>query len=782
MNTQQAGTAGRHGRLRRSRLVRLVAVIAVVGGTVTTWAPTSTAQPPSDWVTVDTASTSGTTTAPLAAGVGYRLLATGTYTRDGVGGDAKCVDGREAPTSQLGVAVAGNAMDVTWRAFRYLWETCDPLHSYYFDVQGTGEPLTLSMPDSSRNVGSINVRLWRAKDDCPLPLAPVSAWAGSDLLAQNSFADPTPTTSTITYGTGRTVEVKTFEDTTTGGSCASRNHSFHNAWACNTRYGMERADDLDRASMFTGELHHGTWIVDSFTNIPRWGNDPFPKTWWDQSGHGGVRMCNIVVPTGADGVPNTYKIWAWGNYKWDARFHPGQLADSMCSTPAGTAIAFDPGSGSVYVADQGLDTVSAINRKRAVVPDPFRSKPNLYPSQLGLAVMSATRLLYVGDEGSPAVRVVDLGSNRVIATIDLGTPQFARVANLTAVAVNSKTQRVYAASNLLDAVFVIDGNRSSATFNKVIAKIPVAPAGQFSWLSLAVDEGLNRVHVGHYDARTLYTIDGASNAVTGTLPLTGNPAALSVHTTTHHVYVAERDVDSVAVVDGRTATPRLVTRVAGVGAHPNGIGVLSTANRAYVANIGVAASERLGMPARQGSVAVIDTTTNRLVGSVPSPFGGPDPEEVVVDPKNRKVYVANSTSHSVSVFSGTSSPSSAPEQTILVAATSANGKVQPISHWKPERRPYYGEDGFRNVGAYQSLWIERDGSVSITDPSVPHWVPTVPDASGKCADPVKDPEHEYTLQWKPKYAGPLQFWIYNNYYYEHESLGQLRVHVHRNAT
>jgi len=155
---------------------------------------------------------------------------------------------------------------------------------------------------------------------------------------------------------------------------------------------------------------------------------------------------------------------------------------------------------------------------------------------------------------------------------------------------------------------------------------------------------------------------------------------------------------------------------------------------------------------------------------------------VAVDQANRRVYVANSTSHTVLILDDKVPPTSS----VVPVATTV--------HWKPERNPYFGEDGWRNVGYYQALWVDSltgpgqpyGGAVTDTG-NTPHWVPVYPDASGECST---DPDHTYILgklpgqsvgSWSAPFNGPIKFWIYGYYYYyQWNSFGQMSITLKRN--
>ncbi len=807
---------------QRQHIGRVMIALAIVGATVAT-VPAAKAAPPTNATPVDSAAPSGATTAQnFVAGATYRLIASGGYTNTvgtvATSGDANCYGGLPDPIHQLQVFAGNQPLALQWRSWMTVGASgCDPSSLYYADVTGTGGPLTYRFAQTVGNSGTLTVLSWRSNGACAAPLPDPEPWWGSGLYGQTAFADSVATSATIIYGDGLTRTVALNEKLAAG--CSAQNHSFNNAiWACNTRYPQDDPSDISRAGLFSGELASGQWIADSFNNTTRVPPNAYPSQWWQGSGHGGFRTCNIAV-AGA-----VYKITVKGDYQWEARLRPGELGDAMCSTPSATAVAFDPTLGGVYVADQGLDTISTVlgsgkvtRDAVAAAPDTHPGAAHLYPSAPGLAVNPATHLLYAADEGSPfngtdavagvesegGVHVVDLATNAV-TSISLGEPQYARLQNLTALAVDTQRNRVYAANNLLGALFVIDGDRVSATFNTVIASVPLGGVGATNFV--AVDQALARVYVTSAQDRTVKVIDETDNSIVDTFALGHVPGDVAVDPSTHLLYVVDADNGALDVVDPRShsatpvsipvprTVPAIAPQVMGIGVLAASGGVPAHVYLAVLANgvdantHGMANNDPAAPFARgDGQVVVIDPAARSVVATFARPAGGtvagPDPERVAVDPVRRLVYVANSTSHTVSIFSDQLAGITA-KPLALVAATRTTAGIKAFSHWRAERNHYFGEDLWRNQGYYQSLWVDQlqapggVGGGTVTDADqANHWVPTYPLAGNpECA---RDADHTYTLTYTAPYDGPMKFWIYDYYYYEAASFGAMSIKLQR---
>jgi len=73
----------------------------------------------------------------------------------------------------------------------------------------------------------------------------------------------------------------------------------------------------------------------------------------------------------------------------------------------------------------------------------------------------------------------------------------------------------------------------------------------------------------------------AAPTVTATISVGSNPAGVGVNSSTNHIYVANLNDRTVSVIDGAANT---VISTISVGYNPNGVGVNSSTNRIYVAN------------------------------------------------------------------------------------------------------------------------------------------------------------------------------------------------------
>ena len=108
-------------------------------------------------------------------------------------------------------------------------------------------------------------------------------------------------------------------------------------------------------------------------------------------------------------------------------------------------------------------------------------------------------------------------------------------------------------------------------------------------------------------------------------------------------YVVNNATDNVSVIN--TQTNEVVGSPIGVGDNPNAIAIAPDGETAYVINEGYSPSVE---PPEPGSVSVIDTQTNEVVGS-PITVGD-RPCAIAIAPSGETAYVANKRSNTVSVI------------------------------------------------------------------------------------------------------------------------------------
>ncbi|MFI9082344.1 Ig-like domain repeat protein [Streptomyces sioyaensis] len=276
--------------------------------------------------------------------------------------------------------------------------------------------------------------------------------------------------------------------------------------------------------------------------------------------------------------------------------------------PAGTspnAVGVAP-NGRVYVANEGSDNVTVIDSATDTVLTTLTVGDS--PRTVGVAPNGR---VYVANFFSNNVTVIDSVTDAVLTTVSVGTNPFG-----VAVAPNG---RVYIANYGSNNVTVIDSATNAVLTTVSVGTNPVAVA--------VAPNG--RVYVANQTTGDVTVIDSATNAVLTTLLAGTTPDAVAV-APNGRVYVVNFGSDNVTVID--SVTDAVLTTVS-VGTNPVAVGVAPN-GRVYVVNFG------------SDNVTVIDSVTDAVLATLPV---GTTPFAVGVAP-NGRVYVVNFDSNNVTVI------------------------------------------------------------------------------------------------------------------------------------
>jgi YVTN family beta-propeller protein len=250
-------------------------------------------------------------------------------------------------------------------------------------------------------------------------------------------------------------------------------------------------------------------------------------------------------------------------------------------------------------------------------------------SPSGVSVDPATDDIYVagtcystGISTSGEVTEIDGATNQVTASLPLGEGRSNQgtLPRVTDVAVDPATDAVYeTVSNGLSQVSVVNGATNALT-----ATIPISAGG----FNLAVDPATNTVYVTTGN-NAVSVINGATNQVTATIPLSAAPGAIAADPATNTVYVGTGN--AVSVINGATNQVTATIPLSSAGS----IAADPATNTVYVGT--------------GNAVSVINGATNQVTATIPLSSAG----SIAVDPSADTVYVsAGGTSPGVSVING----------------------------------------------------------------------------------------------------------------------------------
>ncbi|RXA15078.1 PKD domain-containing protein [Methanosarcina sp. MSH10X1] len=222
-----------------------------------------------------------------------------------------------------------------------------------------------------------------------------------------------------------------------------------------------------------------------------------------------------------------------------------------------------------------------------------------------VSIAGASQFAYVTNEESNNVSVIDTTTNKVKATISVGSDP-------VGVAINPNGTRVYVSNANSNDVSVID----TAT-NTVIATVPAGSSPE----GIATSPNGKKVYVANKGSNTISVINTVSNNVENTVNTGRNPVGVAVKSDGKKIYVTNYGDKTISIID--TATQSVVNTVS-VGRSPEEIVITPDGKKVYVANSG------------SGSISVIDTATGSVTNTIE--FGG-IPSGVTVNPQGTKVYV-----------------------------------------------------------------------------------------------------------------------------------------------
>jgi YVTN family beta-propeller protein len=253
------------------------------------------------------------------------------------------------------------------------------------------------------------------------------------------------------------------------------------------------------------------------------------------------------------------------------------------------------------------------------VPTSLESGIDVDTYPVGITLNPSTKKVYVANEFSNTVSVVDIPTLKVEKTIGVENFPYA-------IDSNTLNNRVYVTNRGSNSVSVIDGSTNSILYNISVEESPVG---------IAVNPTASWIYVTNLDSRSISVIDGISNSVDETIRLGegGIPYGLAVNPLTNRIYVTDIGSNLVHVIDGQTN--KLISTVS-AGMKPVSIAVNIRSNTVYVSNYD------------SNDISVIDGSTNQLIKNIP--VDGDKPAGIAFNPISNKVYVSNIGSETVSVL------------------------------------------------------------------------------------------------------------------------------------
>jgi YVTN family beta-propeller protein len=240
----------------------------------------------------------------------------------------------------------------------------------------------------------------------------------------------------------------------------------------------------------------------------------------------------------------------------ELNYNNGSVPNSS-SLEAGVSpsdISVNPNTNLVYVANEDSNTVSVIDGNNNTIV----SEVTVGTSPIDISANPNTNLVYVANEDSNTVSVMDGKTNKKVKDILLSDDSlvFSNSDSPVALDLNPITNMLYVA-NYAESVFVIN-----ATTNTVTKKIDFIE----DFISdLKVNPNTNTIYLASGFDNIIYAINTTTNQIVKEVKVAGAPYSLAVNLETNIVYAANIDSNRISVIDGTTG---ILLKSIIIGAYP----------------------------------------------------------------------------------------------------------------------------------------------------------------------------------------------------------------------
>lgn len=279
---------------------------------------------------------------------------------------------------------------------------------------------------------------------------------------------------------------------------------------------------------------------------------------------------------------------------------------------------YDPADRDLFVANSDSNNVSAISdtNDTVVTSVPAPDDP------VSLTLDSHAGEVYVAEHSSDTLAVISATSDQVVSTVITGD-------NPDAVAYDAGRGTLFVGAGGPDTDFAFSDSNFATVANWTFASNGTSVA-------LAYDSGRGEVFVAlAHGPNAVEVIDDSTDQAVASIPVGSDPVALTYDPVRGLVFVANRDSNTVSVINDTTHQLTTVP----VGADPSGIACDPLTGDVYVTNL--------------DNLSVIDEATEKVVHWIPV-TGGPtgvvyaaDLNEMLVAEGSGNVTVINATSGEV---------------------------------------------------------------------------------------------------------------------------------------
>ncbi len=246
----------------------------------------------------------------------------------------------------------------------------------------------------------------------------------------------------------------------------------------------------------------------------------------------------INQKTGMIYVPVNYNL---GNSDLDVLSNDGQLKAVITVGNGPNAVDVNPVTNTIYVTNEGSNDVNVINGSTNQIISTIRTGKG--PD--AISVDPNTNKVYVANWYDGTLDVIDGKTNRISRVINVGNEPLD-------IAINLKTDMIYVVNFGSATLSVISGKDDCVVATVSTKGVP--------W-NAAVDESSNMVYITSPSKNAVNVMNGDINRVISVVPVGSNPLGISVNSKTHMVYITNNKNGSVSILDGNVLPIMVVTGV-----------------------------------------------------------------------------------------------------------------------------------------------------------------------------------------------------------------------------
>jgi YVTN family beta-propeller protein len=287
-----------------------------------------------------------------------------------------------------------------------------------------------------------------------------------------------------------------------------------------------------------------------------------------------------------------------------------------------------PTDAMIIPIDYAFSTVSGASKTIIVVADmaapgsnraSFRFQPRLTIDQP--AVTSRAKLIYVANEGSSTISVIDKALKRVVENVYIGIRP-------DALGVDQRRNRLYVADRKTGILYEMDmlnlrfSNATQVDYIAEPVRIEPIPAKDL-------------LIVVNYGSDTIQLVDAFNLGVVETLPVGNGPVDAIYSTFAERAFVVNTLVGTLSVIDLETS-PAVVDTTIDVELRPSAITTDDAQGLVYVTNSGSTDLSVIKIEPKTFAIAVERTFSIGLGAG-----------DVTLDPFGRKLFVAMTSSHEI---------------------------------------------------------------------------------------------------------------------------------------